>query len=114
MMRFIFFSFLLVFNICRAQFPDYYVYLVKGVVTVSDKKGKHQARQGEFLYKTDILSFSNNSEITLTNKDADYFVLNKGNDLTLNTLATKEAGSYTGITKKYLHLVWEEVLDPNY
>ena len=106
--------FLYFFNICYSQLPDYYVYLVKGSVTVSNQKGKSEIKQGGFLYKKDVLSFGNNSEITLTNKDADYFVLNSGNNVKLNELATKDAKSYTGITKKYLNLVWDEVLDPNY
>ncbi|MBV9961752.1 MAG: hypothetical protein JO072_05845 [Parafilimonas sp.] len=114
MKRSLLISIVLLYNVCSAQFPDYYVYLVKGNVTVSNQKGKHTLKQGEFLYKTDALIFADRSELTLTNKDADYFVLNASNNVKLNSLQAKNARSYAGITKKYLNLVWDEVLDPNY
>lgn len=97
-----------------AQLPDYYVYLVKGEVTVSDQKEKHRLQQGEFLYKSALLIFTGKSELTLVNKDAEYFVLDAAHNMKLALLQQVKAKSYSGITKKYLHLVWDEVLDPGY
>ena len=111
---FVLFLLLFLFSNSYSQFPDYYVYLVKGTVSVNNTKGKPDVKQGDFLYKSDALNIAPQSEITLVNTAADYFVLKSGNNLKLSSLDKNKAGSYTGITKKYLHLVWDEVLDPDY
>ncbi len=75
------------FNICRAQFPDYYVYLVKGTVTVTATNAKNKKlKQGDFLFNRDVLIISKNSEITLVNKDAKYLGINTPRTLTVSTL----------------------------
>src|SRR4051812_14073868 len=107
-----FFLSVAVFNVCRAQLPDYYVYLVKGTVTVSKGNGKTQPiKQGDFLFSTDVLAIGKNSELTVSNRNAEYVVLNTTGNIKVNTLSKTSSKSYTGVTKKYLTLVWEQVLD---
>lgn len=103
------------FNVCSAQFPDYYVYLVKGTVNVSKANAKPQpVKQSGFLYNNDVLNITKNAEITLVNKNAEYAVINTPGNVKVSSLSKKISASYTGVTKKYLNLVWEQVLDPDY
>ena len=102
-------------GVCYGQLPDYYVYLVKGTVTVSGANKKPQKiKQGDFVFATDVLDIGKNAEVTLTNREAAYFVLSNEGSVKVSTIPKNLSKSYTGVTKKYLHLVWEEVLDPNY
>lgn len=96
----------------QAQLPEYYVYLVKGIVTKSNSK--QPLKQGDFIFLKDTLTINKNAEITLVNKLQQYVELNTAQTLKVSALSGKLNGTYTGVTKKYLSLVWDEVLDPNY
>src|SRR6476659_8098764 len=101
---------------CKGQSPDYYVYLVKGNVTVTRPRSKPiPVKQNNFIYKADIISLKNGAEITLVDKDQKFFVINSpGNhdlqDLTKNSSAQNSSG----VTQKYLKLLWNELLKPDY
>ena len=115
MKHLILFSLIAVFKISHAQLPDYYVYLVKGTVSVSRSNGKPQSiKQGDFIFNNDALAIGKNSEVTLVNRNTEYIVLNTPGTVKASMLSKMSSKTYTGVTKKYLHLVWEEVLDPNY
>ena len=102
-------------GICRAQLPEYYVYLVKGDITVQKPNKKtEKIKQKQLLFKEDILTLTKNSEVTLVNKDANYLVLNTPGTIRASELGKKTHDSYTGVTKKYMNLVWHELLDPDY
>lgn len=111
---FLFFTVIFFANNLQAQLPDYYVYLVKGNVYLSKNNTKQALKQGDFIFLNDVISVDKNSEITIVNKDEKYAVLNTPGIFKANTLNNKFEDYYSGITKKYLALVWEEVLDPNY
>ncbi len=102
-----------VLNKTKAQFPDYYVYLVKGNVSTS-KNNPRVLKQGDFIFLKDTIFINKNSEITIVNKESEYVVLNTQGMVKANALSNKFNQTYSGVTKKYLSLVWEEVLDPNY
>ena len=101
--------------VCAAQIPEYYVYLVKGDVMVQ-KPGKksEKIKQKYLIFKDDILLLPKNAEVTLVNKDANYVVLNSPGLVKAKDLEKKTHDSYTGVTKKYMNLVWHELLDPDY
>ena len=101
--------------ICKGQIPEYYVYLVKGDITVQKANKKvEKIKQKDLIFKEDVLTLPKNSEVTLVNKDASYVVLNAPATIKASELGKKIHESYTGVTKKYLNLVWHELLDPNY
>jgi hypothetical protein len=109
--------FVLIFlsGICSAQLPEYYVYLVKGDVTLlKPNKKSEKIKQKHLIFKEDVLAIPANSEVTLVNKDANYIVLNTPGTIKVSELGKKTHDSYTGVTKKYMHLVWHELLDPGY
>jgi hypothetical protein len=102
-------------GICSAQLPEYYVFLVKGDVTLlKPNKKSEKVKQKHLLFKDDVLAIPLNSEVTLVNKDANYIVLNTPGTIKVSELGKKTHDSYTGVTKKYMHLVWHELLDPGY
>ena len=103
-------------EICSAQqLPDYCVYLVKGDVTL--KKGNAKpvpVKQNQFLYKNEILSIAKNSELTLINKDDKLLVLNTAANIKVSELEKKFNTELPSVTKSYAHLVYHELIDPNY
>jgi hypothetical protein len=111
---FLFFTIIFSINRLQAQIPDYYVYLVKGNVYLSKSNTKQALKQGDFIFLKDIISVDKNSEVTIVNKDEKYAVLNTPGVFKTSTFNNKFEDYYSGITKKYLALVWEEVLDPDY
>ena len=71
--------FLLLFSAyayCNGQLPDYYAYLVKGEVTVVKPGAKPVLlKQNSFIYKVDEINLKSGAEITLVDKDQNFFVL---------------------------------------
>lgn len=117
MRKLLFSVFVLALEICQGQqLPDYCVYLVKGKVTFS-KQGSAKSvpvKQNQFLYKNEDLTLSKNSEITLINNDDRLLVLNEGGSFKVNDLEKKFNYTLSSVTKSYAHLVYHELLDPDY
>lgn len=109
-------AFMLACEICSAQqLPDYCVYLVKGEVTLTKGNAKPIAiKQNQFLYKNDVLTLPKNSEITVINKDDKLLVLNTAGSIKVNELEKKFKSNLPSVTKSYAHLVYHELIDPNY
>ena len=99
-----------------ASFPEYYVYLLKGNVTVNKADAKPQKiKLNQYLYEDDVLTIAENSEITLLNKEAKLLVLNIAGSTEVKKLTNKFSYSTSpSITKSYLKLLFDELLDPDY
>ncbi|HUS00859.1 MAG TPA: hypothetical protein VMY77_03990 [Chitinophagaceae bacterium] len=107
--------FLLLLSFANAQIPEYYVYLVKGDIKIAHPKAKIvPLKQNSLVFKEDEFIVTKNSEVTLVNRDAKYIVINKQGKIKINDLGKSIHNSYTGVTEKYLKLLWHELLDPNY
>lgn len=107
--------FLFTFLIPMAQLPEYYVYLVKGNVLQKKPNGPATpVKQKELVYKTDVLIINKDAALTLVNKEQKNLVLTEAGSYRVADLGKKLHVSNTGITKKYLNLLWHELLDPNY
>ena len=93
--------FLAIFFHCNAQMPDYYIFLVKGDVSVSKPGGKPVLlKQNVFIYKDQVIILKKDAELTLSDRDQNFFVLrspgiNKAKDLN----KTKSA-HIQGVTQK--------------
>jgi len=98
-------------NSC-AQLPEYYVDLVKGEITVQNKKQILKAH--DFVYPADILVLKKTgAEVTLVNKEGDFFVLADRGTYRAADLSKRKRQTSTGITKKYFQLVWNELENPS-
>lgn len=107
--------FLLLSGFVTAQIPEYYVYLVKGDIKIVHLKSKPVLlKQNSLVFKDDELILTKNSEVTLVNRDSKYLVINKEGKTKIRELLQGRHDTYTGVTKKYLQLLWHELLDPNY
>jgi hypothetical protein len=100
---------------CVGQLPDYYVFLVKGDVTVTKPGIKPvPVKQNSFIYKADIINLKNGAEITLADKDQNFFVLRSPGIYEAKNVAKTKPDHIPGITQTYLKLVWNELLNPNH
>ena len=98
-----------------AQMPEYNAYLVKGNVTIKDAKGKTTVvKPKQWIHKTDIITLSNGAEITLANKESKMLVLQTPGVHKVQALTQQAHKSSGSVTKKYINLIWHELLDPNY
>lgn len=116
MKKLLFIAFLIIYEICNAQqLPDYCVYLVKGGVSIAKLHSKPSpVKQNQLLYKDEVLTLPKNSEITLINKDDKLLVFNTVGSLKVNELDKKFNTTLPSVTKSYAHLVYHELVDPNY
>ena len=97
------------------QLPDYCVYLVKGQVTIAKPNTRPvQIKQNQFLYKSEVLTLAKNSEVTLINKADKLLVLNTPGATKVSDLGKKFNTPLPSVTKSYAHLVYHELMDPNY
>jgi hypothetical protein len=97
------------------QLPDYCVYLIKGQATIASGNSKPvPVKQNQFLFKNEVLTLLKNSEITLINKEDKLFVLNTAGSVKVNELDKKFNTPLSSVTKSYAHLVYHELVDPNY
>jgi hypothetical protein len=116
MKHLLFTAIMLACQVCVAQqLPDYYVYLVKGNVSVV-KPGAKPAivKQNQYLYKNDMLTIAKNAEVTLVNRDGKMLVLNAPGSIKETDLAVKFNAPSLSVTKTYLHLAFHELVDPDY
>ena len=96
-----------------AQLPIYYTELVKGDVGVYHDNTSGPVKPRSLIYLNDIIRIKDDrSEITLVNNRAEYVVLNKKGNYKVSDL--KKMNEKTiGVTTKYFHLVWKELLQPH-
>jgi hypothetical protein len=99
----------------QVKFPEYYVYLLKGSVMVNKANATpEKIKLNQYLTDEDVLTIANNSEITLLNKEAKLLVLNTAGTVRVKELGNKFYSAATSITKSYLKLLFNELLDPDY
>ncbi|MES3017426.1 MAG: hypothetical protein V4721_06585 [Bacteroidota bacterium] len=99
----------------QAQFPEYYVYLVRNSVSV-EKFGEKKipVKQNQLIYKGEIVSLKENSELTLVDKEGNFIVLNKkGEYKTTDISEMFKVIPNDGLTKKYFKLLFDELLKPD-
>ncbi len=94
-----------------AQQPEYYIYLVKGNVTVNKATTKAvKVKQSQLIYKDDIITIGPNSEVSLANKKSEFIVLNASGTYKAIDLSKKTPSPANGVTKKYISLMWQEMI----
>ena len=100
---------------CQAQFPDYYVYMVTGDVTIIKPGAKPIAvEQKQLVYKNDVIAVKKGGEITLLDKDANYFLLNTAGNYTNVAIKSRSKTHSEGITRKYLRFLFDELINPDH
>ena len=108
---------LLVFYLqSQAQLPDYYVYLVKGNASITNSGKKPViVKQKQLVFKSDMLSVGKGAELTLVDRNANYYVVKTEGVNKVSGLVKKAiAKAADGLTAKYLKLLFHELLDPNH
>lgn len=98
-----------------AQFPEFYVYLYKGEVSVlANNKKKNKVQPRQLIFSTDqLLLKEEKSEITLVDKSGNFVVVRGKGYHKVSDISTTSTAS-NSITQKYLRLVWEDLLDPTH
>jgi len=97
----------------HAQMPDYFVYLVKGEATAQKGNTKPvRLKQHQLLFSSEIIELKKDAELTLSNKEAKYLVLNKPGKYKISSLSKLLSRNVDNVTKKYLNLLYHELLDP--
>jgi hypothetical protein len=113
MKKLLFVSIFFAASYCNAQLPDYYTYLVKGQATVMKPGAKAMLlKQNSFIYKADEIALQNGAEVTLVDKDQNFFVLRSAGIYPAKGLVKTKGAQVPGVTQKYLSLVWNELLNP--
>ncbi|MEO8150650.1 MAG: hypothetical protein ABI723_23665 [Bacteroidia bacterium] len=95
--------------------PDYYVYLVMGDATLT-KPGKKPViiKQKQLIYKNDVVTLKKGTDVTLSDKDGNFWVLNtpgvfKVSEVNAKARFTKNEGT----TGKYFKFLFDELVNPN-
>jgi hypothetical protein len=97
----------------KAQLPAYYVYLIKGGAHVRKSDGKlNKILPHDLLYKDDVLFLKPRAELTLVDKSNNFVVLTVAKNYRVDSLSRLNNRKSQNITKKYLQLVWDELLNP--
>ena len=75
-MKHLFLPIILVFCLqSQAQLPDYYIYLVKGNASITNAGKKPvMVKQKQLVFKNDVLSIGKGAELTLVDRNANYYV----------------------------------------
>lgn len=95
-----------------SQFPEYYVYLVKGEVFQRKPNGRATAvKQKSLLYKSDEVTLKRDAAVTLVNSQQQNLVLSTAGIYKVAELMKRMHTNNTGLAKKYLSLVWLELLN---
>lgn len=108
---------LLVFYLqSQAQLPDYYIYLVKGNASITNAGKKPvMVKQKQLVFKNDVLSIGKGAELTLVDRNANYYVIKtEGSNKVSGLIRNVIAKAADGLTAKYLKLLFHELLDPNH
>ena len=99
--------------VSKAQFPEYYVYSIKGTATIKQTNGKAvNVKQHGLLYKQDILVLKTGTELTLVDIKSNFIVLSRAGNYKVTDLKTDSNSKRDGLSKKYLKLIWNELLAP--
>ena len=115
-MKHLFLPIILVFCLqSQAQLPDYYVYLVKGNASITNAGKKPVlVKQKQLVFKNDMLSIGKGAELTLVDRNANYYVIKtEGVNKVSGMIKKVIAKAADGLTAKYLKLLFHELLDPN-
>ncbi len=98
----------------NAQLPEYFIDLYMGDVQVIKPGKKPVAIKARMLVfpEDKLILKKEDARVTLVNKEQQYIVLNKKGNYKVAELSGIPRQKTTGITEKYFHLVWEELLDP--
>jgi hypothetical protein len=97
----------------HGQFPIYYIELVRGDVSIYHDNIRVPLKPRTLLYRNDVIRINNSrSEVTLVNRQAEFVVLNKKGKYKMADLEKINVKA-VGVTEKYFHLVWEELLQPH-
>lgn len=100
---------------CHGQLPDYYVFLIKGNANVISSGGKPvPLKQNGFIYTSDAIDLKTGAEVTLSDKELRFFVLRSPGIYKTKDIAKTKSDHAPGVTKTYLMLVWNELLNPNH
>ncbi len=114
-MKYIFLLLIISSTTSAQQLPEYVVYLVKGEVTVHKGKTKPvKVKQHQFIYATETLTIKQGGEVTLSNKEGNSFALGAPKTYQVSSLSQVNSRSPDNITKKYLSLLYHELIDPNH
>lgn len=101
-------------SVC-AQFPDFHVFLVRGNVEVSSPSAKPVAlKQKAFIFKDQTIFVKEKSEITLSDKNKNFYVLRIPGVYQAKDLIKINNYRVPGVTEKYLTLVWNELFNTHH
>lgn len=98
------------------SFDGLCVYSIKGKVTFSKGAIKDkEIIQNQFLNKEDVITVSKNSEIQLFNKHGNFMEITLPRKYNFSNLEQKiNSNTKNPVTKMYLKLVYEKILNPDY
>lgn len=100
-----------------ASAPAYFVYSLKGQATTQKSNAKPvQLKPNQLVYPSETLVIGNGAEVGLSNKNADYLVLNKAGAYKVNTLAGLDLFrvAVDNMTRQYLNLLYAELTGKGY
>ena len=106
---------LLACSFAEAQFPEYHVFLVSGNVKISKPGAKPVAiKQNGFVFKDQVITITEKSELTLSDKNRNFYVLKTPGVYKAKDLSKVNNYRVPGVTEKYLTLVWNELFNTHH
>ncbi len=109
---------ILFFAICfhsYSQSPDYYVFLIKGEVSVSKTGAKPvPLQQNVFIYKDQLITVKKDAELTLADKNQNFLVLRSPAVYKVKDLDNKKNDPIQGVTQTFLKLAWNQLIHPDH
>jgi len=101
-------------NTVSGQLPKYFVCLQKGENTLK-KPGKKAVplKHKDLIYQDDLIEIKKeDAEIQLVDRDSNYIVLTAKRLYKAADLDQQIRIKTTGLTRRYFHLLWEDLLQP--
>ncbi len=106
---------LIVCSQAYSQSPDYYVFLVKGEVSVSKAGAKPiPLQQNVFIYKDQLITVKKDAELTLADKNQNFLVLRSPAVYKVKDLDNKKNDPIQGVTQTFLKLAWNQLIHPDH
>jgi len=106
------FFFLVITNDVAAQSPPCYVYTVIGDASILTRGKSTQLKQGAVIFDTDTILLKKSAALTLLDRSNKFIVINQPGKYTYPDLQKSLDVRSTGITEKYFHFIWEDLLKP--
>jgi len=96
-----------------AQRPQCYVYTITGDAFLFNKGKRVHLIQGNLIFHNDTIAVNRSCSLTLLDQNNKFIIVDHPGKYTYEDLQKTLNVKPTGITQKFFHFIWEDLLKPN-